>query len=115
MKNEDILRIAQKSKKDERIESLTVKAGKVAGNVSILLSCVLALVIIIDGYILESDRSFDFLTVAFMLIGVGSVNNAVFALYQLFALKKYSRIVDVLVFGSLTIASAIKCIVFFLK
>ena len=113
MKKEDILKIAQETEKDERNELMTIKAHRLAGNVGILFACILALIIIIDGYILNSNRTFDFVTVAFILIGVGAINNAVFSIYQIWVLKKYSRIFDALVFGALTICATVKMLMCF--
>ena len=113
MDKNTILKMAQNSE-DERETAITVRAHKIAGNVSILLACLMALAVIVDGYILESNRYYDFLTVAFMLIGVGAVNNAVFSCYQLILLKKTSRLLDVLVFGALAIGAVMKLVSFYL-
>ena len=114
MDKNTILKMAQNSE-DERETAITVRAHKIAGNVSILLACLMALAVIVDGYILESNRYYDFLTVAFMLIGVGAVNNAVFSCYQLILLKKTSRLLDVLVFGALAIGAVVKLVSFYLS
>ncbi len=113
MNKDEILKKAQNAKQDERTEAMTTKAHKLAGNIGILFACIVALIIIIDGYIFESGRTYDFLTVAFLLIGVGAVNNVVFSFYQLLTLKKYSRIADIIVFGGLAVSAVVKFIAFF--
>lgn len=109
-----VLKMAQNSE-DEREAAITVRAHKLAGNSSILLACLMALVVIVDGYILELNRYYDFLTVAFMLMGIGAVNNAVFAGTQLIMLKKTSRVVDVCIFGALAIGAVVKLALFYLS
>lgn len=114
MQNNEYLRMAQKAKKDEREEMLTIKAHRIAGNASILFVSIMCLAVLIDGYIFNSNRLYDFRAVAFALLGVGAVNNMIFSLCQVITLKKYSRLLDLAVFGAVFVFSVVKCIQFFL-
>lgn len=89
--------------KDEREQQLTIEAHKFAGTISILVTALLALAVVLDGYLLESARMYSFEAVAFLLIGIGGLNNFLFSVHQMITLKKKDRIPSVIVFGGLVV------------
>ena len=113
MKKEEILQLAQNGK-DEREETMTIQAGKVAGRFSILFTCCLTLFVVIDGYILRSGREYDFLTVAWMLVAVGAIYNAIFSAYQVLKINKHTRIKALIVFGAVFVWALVKIVLFYI-
>lgn len=114
MNREDVIRLT-KGQKDEREEGLQIKALKTAGNVSTLYASILVLVCIFDGYILESQRFFDFLTVATMILGVCMTNFAVRAFYEYLNVeKKKSLIFEAISMGLIALTCIAKTVLFFL-
>ena len=110
MEREDILKIAQKKGEDERKQLMTMKAQRKAGNVSMLYASCLAITILLYGYYINENLTFDFVTVTFLIMNISSVHNVIIAIYELCAFKKRSRIWDIIIFGSLIVISTIKVI-----
>lgn len=103
MNKETILQKAQ-NEKDERENLITIKAHKLAGNISLTVAALIALALVADGYLGSgADRSYDFLSVAAILMGVTSLNNLIFAIYQYVELKTKKSIADIAVFGAVVI------------
>lgn len=114
MMDKDMILKQAQSGKDEREELITIKAHKFAGNLSLLVAALAAAAIIADGHLGNSGRSYDFLTVAAILMGVTSLNNLIFSIYQLVQLRATKRIVDIIVFGAICIWALKTVLVFFL-
>lgn len=112
MRKEDVIRLS-KGQKDEREESLQVKALKAAGNASTIYAAILVLACVFDGYILESQRVFDLMTVISMIGGVCTLNFTVRGGYEFFKMEKKNRLADFIVFGLMALGCMAKTLLFF--
>lgn len=114
MNREDVIRLS-KGQKDEREEGLQIKALKLAGNVSTLYAAILTLVCVFDGFILENQRGYDFLSVAAMIMGICMLNFAVRAGYEYFKIDQKNKILfEVIVMGLFAFVCIAKTVLFFL-
>ena len=114
MEKEKILELAKLNKQDERVEAILLKAHKMGSDASFLFVSILSLIVAYDGYIIGSGRTYDFLTVFFLLLGTFGIYSSVLSLYQLITLNKYSKIYETIIFGILTVSSVVRIITFFL-
>lgn len=113
MNREDVIRLS-KGQKDEREEGLQIRALKLAGNVSTLYAAILTLVCVFDGFILESQRGYDFLSVAAMIMGICGLNFVVRAGYEYFMKdQKHKTLVEAIVMGMFAFVCIAKTVVFF--
>lgn len=113
MNKEEILRRAQ-NEKDERELLENVKAQKLGGSISITIAAFVSLALVVDGYLLESYRTYDFITVAFMFMAISLMSNWIAAIYKFIKLKDKKQITDIIVLGAVILWAIVMVIKSFL-
>lgn len=113
MNREEILKKAQ-NEKDERVLLEEVKAQKLGGGISSIAAACAALALVVDGFLLENYRTYDFLTVAFMFMAIGMLSNGVAALYKFIKLKDNGEIKNIACCGIVIVCAMVMVIKSFL-
>lgn len=106
MNRDEILKMAQ-SEKDERELLEDIKAQKLGGSISITIASFISLALVVDGYLLESYRTYDFVTVALMFIAISILNSWITALYRLIKLQDKKEIGTIIGLGIVIIGAVV--------
>lgn len=101
MNKEEILKKAREEK-DERELVIENKAHKLAAEIASCITAIMALYVVVDGFLLESGRMYDHAFVSSALVGICCLYFTVQHVYQAVMLKDKSKIFGAILFAMVT-------------
>lgn len=104
MNKEEILKKAREEK-DERVLVIENKAHRLAAEIASCITAILALYVVVDGFLLESGRVYDHAFVGSALVGICCLYFTVQQVYQAVMLKDKGKIFGAILFAMATSAT----------